>query len=54
MQNPTKRAVINGMGSDDSTTQIKRLYEQLGIAAGVNLDALADVLTLFFDAKLFV
>ena len=45
MQNPTKRAVINGMGSDDSTTQIKRLNEQLGIAAGVNLDALADVLT---------
>jgi len=45
MQNPTKRAVINGLGSEDSTTQIKRLYEQLGIVAGVNLDALADVLT---------
>ena len=45
MQHPTKRAVINGMGSSDSGTQIKRLYEQLGIAAGQNLDALADVLS---------
>ena len=45
MKHPTKRAVINDGGASDSATQIKRLYEQLGIDAGLNLDALSDVLT---------
>ncbi|MGB1147815.1 MAG: barstar family protein [Alphaproteobacteria bacterium] len=45
MQHPTRRVVINGTGADDCPTQITRLYEQLGINAGRNLDALADVLT---------
>ena len=44
MNHPTRRAVINGLGAADCPTQITRLYEQLGLAAGVNLDALADVL----------
>ena len=45
MKHAIKRAVINDLGASDSVTQIKRLCEQLGIAAGLNLDALADVLT---------
>jgi len=44
-QHPTRRAVINGAGAHDCPTQITRLYEQLGVVAGRNLDALADVLT---------
>ena len=44
MNHPTRRAVINGLGAHDCPTQIARLYEQLGIEAGRNLDAVADVL----------
>lgn len=38
------RATILGAGADDKTTQLSRLYEQLGVQAGKNLDALADIL----------
>jgi hypothetical protein len=42
---PTRRAVITGSGAEACPTQITRLYEQLGVEAGRNLDALADVLS---------
>lgn len=41
---PSRRAVILGHGAEDCPTQLKRLYEQLGVSAGQNLDALADIL----------